>query len=241
MLWQPYHNKLKDIARGNLVRLFYLNEKSGTSAQDHSPNKDSGTYSGVTLSANKQPNGMNAPSFDGVNDSIDVNVSDQLNTDWIFPCDKGTILVWWKVAGAGTWTDGTDRRIFQFRWDANQTVYLGKRSNNNSLVFRVETNNILYNAIYTYPGAGSTDWNCSVLRWENDLGATAYNEHILNNTSVAKITSSRATLNDVGTLQCQIGSNFIDANNYWSGNIGVFAFWQGVALSDEVIGRISKI
>ena len=80
MFWKPYADKIRLVKPNDLIRLFYLDERSGSSAKDHSSNARTGTYSGPTLMNALQPSGKNAALFDGINDYIDI-ISD-LNTDW---------------------------------------------------------------------------------------------------------------------------------------------------------------
>jgi hypothetical protein len=117
-----------------LAPMFYwkLDELSGTTAINYGTKgtAGNGTYSGPTLAQEAAPGGGLAPSFDGVNDRVDIHTATLASEFNPLLC---TVLIWFKHA-ADTWIDGEDRTFIQLAVDANNCVGLWKALTNNTLI-----------------------------------------------------------------------------------------------------------
>lgn len=109
--------RIMSVASTNLIGLWPLNEVSGTTVQciNNSALSVAGGYTGVTL-GQPGPFGLVAPLFDGLNDFANI-FSAALAA--LFNKDEGSFLIFSKVANAGVWTDGVNRRHFILYADAN--------------------------------------------------------------------------------------------------------------------------
>ena len=101
----------------------------------------------------------NAYSFDGTNDVVNIYSSD-LNS--AFNPNEGTALVWFKVSGAGVWTDGLQRFLIRLSDGVANTVLIEKYSTNNTIRSQYLANGTVVTADATYSGTG---WTQVVLTW----------------------------------------------------------------------------
>ncbi|GJQ51265.1 MAG TPA: LamG domain-containing protein [Aggregatilineales bacterium] len=93
-----YSQKVLDMSPDSLIAYWALTETSGTTALDTSGNGNNGTYTGVVLNGLIGPDGLPAPTFDGLNDSISVPHSTALN-----PASGITISAWINAQEATYW------------------------------------------------------------------------------------------------------------------------------------------
>jgi hypothetical protein len=125
-----YMDKVLSTQSGNLIGYWPMNEPSGTTAIDYSAEANNGAYTGVTLGQIGIGDGLTSTYFDGSDDLNDV-YSSALNSD--FDGGEGSLATWLKVNSASVWTDATNREAIFFYVDANNIIYLRKRSTNNVL------------------------------------------------------------------------------------------------------------
>ncbi len=128
-------NRLSDLILetygDDLIRLWPLDERSGTSARDLSVNKSTGTYSGVVLRADTIQNGDHALTHDGVNDYVDIETD--LHADMNF--DEHTIGIFTKTA---SWTSGTQDYLIRINETGGSggEIRIYRPSVNNQMNFR---------------------------------------------------------------------------------------------------------
>lgn len=124
-IWSGGYAK-KVLATGPIA-YWPLDESAGTVARCLVNTAQNGTYTGVTL-ADDSTNGVTgapAPFFDGANDYVDVRTA-TLEAAWNAGGAQWTIMSWFRVANAGVWTDGADRKMYTFRDSAADMVTLSK-------------------------------------------------------------------------------------------------------------------
>lgn len=232
MIWQPYKDKVRLIQPDNLVRLFHLDERSGSSAKDYSPNARTGTYIGPSLLDDIQPCGLNTAYWDGVNDEY-VNILSNLETD--FPVGnrtQGTVLMW-----------------LQTNWDEaikKNAIHLISGTGD-QIVFWVDPSGGLIH-LWSYIGGvdqeitcsvSGTGWHSFVMTWATNLGGGDYVEGWCDGVSQGTDTGARS--NWAGTLvRATLGIDQNLLTDEWSGHIGVTGIWDTV-LSDDEIKQISRI
>lgn len=127
---QPsYLSAVQGVDPTHLVAIWQLSETAGTTAADSSGNAHDGTYSGPTLNAVTFSDGSPAPSFDGINDYVNIYSSGLASA---FNKDEGTVFVWAKTSA---WTDATIRYLTHFSADTSNRVRIFKTATNNQLNF----------------------------------------------------------------------------------------------------------
>ena len=115
----------------NPIIYFPMNETAGLTAVNLGTlgTAANGTYTGVTLNNAVGPDGTNgAPFFDGANDYLDFFSA---AFDAAFSGATGTAMVWFRVANAGVWTDGSTRLQMSIFDDALNYYDLRKLNANN--------------------------------------------------------------------------------------------------------------
>jgi len=128
-----YSRKVRNIAPANLIAYWPLWEASGSVANDISGNARHGSYTGVTLGEAGIGDGRTSPYFDGANDYADMFSASLASARSGAEC---SVLMWAKVANAGTWTDGESRYTFQWSLDLDNYIRMYKSSANGRISFR---------------------------------------------------------------------------------------------------------
>lgn len=191
-----------------------LDETNGTIAIDQTGNGRHGTISGVTLNATTFLDGSPAPSFDGINDWINiysVSLRDALNSS------AGA----WQIWAITNWGEAANRSLFAMR-------------NTSPSVFGILKSSLGANTLrYTggVPATGvilsSSSWRHIVLTW--DASANAARVYLDNALLIASTYSAFAA----NINQMTIGSRD-NAAEFWSGNLSNSAIWNRVLTADEI-------
>lgn len=155
--------------------LFYwkFDETSGTTAADSSGSGCDAVYGGVTLNGATGPDGKPAPSFDGVNDYINLYSA---NYSAAFPWVRGTVMFWFKVSGAGVWTDGATRYLGMFRLNGSSNqVQITKLTTAGTVrtVYEATGSGTKFRDV----GVSSTGWVHYAFTWDadTDVGVPYFN------------------------------------------------------------------
>jgi len=195
-------------------------ETSGTAANCLVNPAQNGTYTGVALASdNTGPFGTPAPFYDGANDYLDV-LSAALQAAWDAGGAEWSIMTWWKVANAGVWTDGLDRKIYNLYMDADNNVTSGRTAANGTMQHRWEASTVVHTRVSS--GLSLTGWNCSLatrsegadeLRWYRN-GAWLETDTVIGNWASAAPWSKFV-----------IGATSIVPAQPWHGWLGPVAFW----------------
>jgi len=149
-----------------LIAYWQMDETSGSTAGDSSPQGHDGIYSGVTLANMPLPGkiGGSGPRFDGANDYVSVYSA---GFDSAFDGQVGSAMVWAKVYDASVWTDGVYRHCFNFFVDASNRVHIRKSggAGNNQMEVWYKAAGV-QETIYA-TSLTSTDWVHYAVTWSN--------------------------------------------------------------------------
>lgn len=205
----------------NPIAYWPLTETSGTTAVCQVNALQNGTYQrDVSLmgTAAGPVAGQTAPVFDAANDWIDIYTATLAAA---FSGAAGTLMAWFKVSGAGVWTDGTLRYAVDALVDANNRLYIIKSNINNSMIGLYEANNIIETAAVA---TTSTAWQCMVMTWSKAAEQVIYYldgsdfETDINLGVWAGALSASFTA--IGAQRGDIG------NSLWSGQLAHVALWS---------------
>lgn len=207
-------------------------EKGGTVSYDMvtHPNGGArnGAYTGVTLAQAGIGDGRTSALFDGANDFDNIYTA-SLNTAWNRA--EMTVQAWVRVANAGVWTDGTERRVLTMLVDGDNLVQLRRTAVNDQFNWRARGGgNDKSLGDIALP---TTDWfSVHITRSEAADTFIAYRNGI----------QIGATLNAVGVMAgnlnvnvTNIGSNSVVPTNPWDGYIAHCAIWPRAFTPAEVL------
>jgi hypothetical protein len=167
---------------------------------------------GVTLGATSNGHFANAYTFDGSNDFVNIYSTD-LNS--ALNPSEGTLLVWAKVSGSSTWSDGSSRYIVTLGDGSTNVIRLAKNNSSNSLYANYSAGGTnLSNAAITY---SSTGWFQFAITWSKS------NDQVkiyLNGAQVGSTLTGLGTWNNnLSSTANTIGAQTTSGTNPWSGSI----------------------
>lgn len=157
---KPYYRRILAL---NPVAYWPLNEASGSTMTDIR-NGYNGTYTNVTLGQPGIGDGLTAASFNGSSSYAQITGANLTALAAAFNKDEFTVMAWLRVANAGVWSDGIQRRIVYFGFstdEANNHFYLRKNTTANQV--RGGRAGATHRAI-DYTTAGPTGWFHLALR-----------------------------------------------------------------------------
>ena len=196
-----YASRIKSLFGSSLIGYWKMDETSGETAVDSSPQGNNGAYTGVTLANTAMPAaiGGSAPYFDGANDSLNVQ-SAGFASDFIGT--TGSVILFAKMFNAGVWTDGTLRVLFTFLANNSNYVQIYKDSSSNQLNFRYKAGNI--NEDVAHGSFSPTTWFVPAITWDKTAdGMKAY----INGSQVG------TTQTIAGTFTGSLTSSVLGANS----------------------------
>lgn len=172
--------------------------------------------------------GTSAYSFDGTNDTVNVNSSD-FNS--IFNPNMGTIVAWAKVSDSSVWTDGVFRYITYFGADGNNRILIQKASSNNALrvYYIAGGNSKQMDTTYS-----STGWFQIALSWDKTSDQL---KMYLNGVQTGGTTGLGSFSGNLASTTTTIGAANTTGNNSWSGLINDVKLY-GRALTTEEISSL---
>jgi len=223
-----YKDIVMNTNRANLARFYPLQETSGSTAYDFSKNNHNGSISGATLAQYRGPDGSPAIGFDGINDNIDCD--SDAGTDF-GQYSVGSIMIWWKVSGAGVWSDSTIRAMTQIAGSADDYVRLRKTATDDELQITGEFTNDNDSDLET--DYADTDWHCTIVTWDVSGGTKelkVYHDNTLENT--LSYTNDWDSGEPVDQLK--IGSNRVGGGQYWSGALWCAGYWTSELTTAEI-------
>ncbi len=224
-----YWQRMRDAQPANLIGLWRLNESSGTNADDSSSENHDGTYAGVTLAALLGPDGENAPSFDGINDEVELGAS---GVGAAFDGAECTLVVWIKVTDASVWTDGARHVGIMIYVNGFNLMRIRSETVNGLVSWRREGSNSASNV--SKSGVSDTGWICvgmtvsesadELKGWWNGVqeGSTQ--------------TGLGTWVGTPGTIR--IGSSGSGA--FWDGSVALVGLWDA-ALSDAKMLSLGSV
>jgi hypothetical protein len=227
----PYDQRVLAL---NPIAYWKLDDTSGSQATDYSGNGYHGAYSGATLAGDTFLNGDAAPSFDGVNDFVNVYSAGFAGA---FDGNEGTVVAWAKVANAGTWADGVLRFVSYFRADGGSSqIQISKFPASDLLFIERLPSGI---PAYAFFNTSSTDFIPIAITWSKLLDETRH---------FASGSQQGATSTGIGTWSESLEPNFAMLGAYRS-DVGN-ASWHGAiahvsvfdyALSPAQVADISQV
>lgn len=216
------------------IAYWKLDETSGSTAFDSSGNGFDGTYSGVTLAAATGPDGAPAPSFDGVNDYVNVYSAGLASA---FNPAEGTIVAWARVASSAIWTDGAVRRVINLETNTNNRLHITRTTANGQMQFFYRTNTSFTQSVslaglspVTYMHYGQT-WSSSANEFKAYYGGSQTGSTQSGLSTWAGSLSSTAT---------NIGIQFTSGTSPWHGSIAHVALFD-YALSPAQIATLATV
>lgn len=225
---ETYADRVEDYGP---IAYWPLWEAAGTTAVCQVNVAQNGTYSSDVSTwpvGTGIGDGNSAPAFDGANDFIDVYSNTFRDAVTETQC---TVVGWARVSGAGVWTDGQFRCMFDFRVDGNNAIGFRKDNANDQMLF------------YYFAGAAfrsktinpysNTNWFHFACVGD-DAGS---NELTLFLDGVEQVPSVINTGAWVGAFQpttTTIGSYQTTPQREWSGQLAHLAWFNG-RLSDATI------
>lgn len=216
------------VQNANLIALWPGDELSGTAADNaQGTAARDGTFSGVTLNSSTGPFGGPTGLWDGVDDFLNV-YSASLNT--AFSGAAGTMQVWFKVSGAGVWTDATLRGVFTIQVNSSNRARIVRSATNNRIAFFYSaggTNEIIN--VDTF--SGNVAWNHAVITW------SAASDRVRGYINGAQVGTDQTVLGvwagALNTLQCNVGATAATTERF-SGYCALPALWSIELTAAEV-------
>lgn len=220
----------------NPIAYWPLAEASGTVMTDESGNGRNGAYraSGEPLLGQTGiGDGRTAALFDGTNDYANAFSA---STQAAFNGPEGTIALWFKAGGAGVWTDATDRRLAQFRVDANNRAYLQRSTTNNVITANYIAGGTAKAVNFTT--AAPTTWQHFAMTWSKTADQMiAY----VNGVQVGAIQTGLGTwAGSLATTLTVLGASDTSGSNPWSGSEAHTAVWA-LALSAAQVAILAVV
>lgn len=220
-LWTPqYYQKVLAL---DPVAYWMLDEKSGTVAYDLVSGRvagaQNGAYTGVTLGQPGIGDGRTGPFYDGTNDYTNAYSAALAAA---FNGAEGTVMIWSRVANAGAWTDGNERRHLTLLADGNNYILVRKAVANNTLQWFYNAGAVFKG--FTVGGYATTDFFQTAITWS----ATADEVSVYYNGALAA-----ATLNGLGVwagalnaIFTVIGAADLVPTSSWNGGLAHCAVWD---------------
>ncbi len=145
--------------------------------------------------------------------------------------DQGTAIVWARVANAGVWTDGANRRLIKIGVDdATNRLYIRKGDVNGRMQFVYEAGNVVESviddtntAVGFVPYAGTWSARDDAMRFFINGIQTGLTQTILG-TWVGDLSNTRAVIGSVSAVPGEV----------WSGSIAPAALWSEALSPDEI-------
>lgn len=225
-----------DILLGlNPIAYWKLDETAGGTAADSSGNGHSGSYSGVTLNGATWVDGSPAPSFDGVNDFVNI-YSAGLNS--AYTANEVTWFAWIQVNSVGNWTDTTINKVIKFA-TANGDGAIDTTGFSNTLRFTRST----------YPGGSLQTFNYTGTGAPTTFVPVALTQSLSANELKGYLSGSQVGATQTGltswggsllSTQTLIGASATSGAQPWHGSIAHVAVFD-YALSASQIALISSV
>jgi hypothetical protein len=153
-----YWERIKNTRPANLIGLWRLNETSGTTVADSSGHDHDGQATGVTWAGETGPDGADAPTFDGVNDFVNLYSAGLAAA---FNGGELTFTAWVKVRESSVWTDGSTDWLTDFRVGADDSLWV-RKTGIGVIEARYEAGGTV--VLAESAAQSATDWLCVAVR-----------------------------------------------------------------------------
>lgn len=233
-----YTEKVKRVRGGSsLIAYWPMNERSGTTALDHSTNGYNGTTSSVGVADWYQigPDGGHCYYFNGTSSYLNVYAAQPKQ-----PTTIGTAMIW--IAAQKNYLDSTTTgRILTLAVDADNIIHIEKTSTANTFDLSYEaatTQDKVSPTIYAQDGNQWPEWHQLVLTWT--AAGDAVKVYVDGAQSGTTQTSLGTWVGDMASTLMVIGADNTTVTSVWSGWLAHCALWS-VVLSDAEIADLAKI
>lgn len=200
-----------------------MTETAGTIAIDATGNGHHATYSGVTLNGTTFSNGNPAPTFDGVNDFVNLYAA----INGTFSGSEGTIAGWAK-ADATIWSDGANNRVVNIQ--ATSALWISSISGGSNLYAQY----VSASANTSNPGTDWFHWAISYSATGSSVGIYINGAPIYTSSTVPTWTGALASSTNV------LGASNTSGSAAWLGSIAHVAMWTS-ALNDTQIADLAVV
>jgi len=209
----------------HLLGYWQLNETGGTAATDSSGHSRDGSYSGPTLNGTTFTDGSPAPTFDGVNDFVNLYSTSLAS---VFNWNQGTLSIWIKP-DATFLASATSGEITVFS-DAgfSNVIQVFKSGSANTFFFRRMEAGTAHTVTVTN---SSSAWAHYVFTWNVTSNAiTAF----INGSSVGTPTTAGSITATLGSSRAALGSVSTSGTIPWKGALAQAALWDTVLTGSEI-------
>lgn len=217
-----YTYNLIQLAPSSLVAYWPLADTSGTTANDESGNARHGTYNGPALGSPGIGDGRTSPSFDAVNDYVNV-----INAGPHFPASTGTFVIWARAADASVWTDGVSSRLFRFITGTGSNFYVQEGATNNLLALT-----FLGKTVSTSQPSLGTNWFQLAVSW-NIPGDTM--KFFVNGVQAGS-TQTGLTAWSGSVTTAVLGASTTAGASPWYGSLAHTALWNTTLSDAQILG-----
>jgi hypothetical protein len=155
-----YSQKVLNVFGSSLIAYLPRGEAAGTTATDAGPNGYNGADTNVTLGQAGIGDGRTAPSYNG---STSFTNWFSAGLQGAFNGAEGTLLLWFKVASSGVWTDGVNRRLITLQVNASNRILLERAAANGQLDWTYSAGGTAKGRSKT--GLSATGWICIAETW----------------------------------------------------------------------------
>ena len=227
-----YQQKVIGIDYTNLIGFWDLGELTGTTANDYSSRSNNGSFSGVTLDSANAIDGKRTPSFDGINDFVNIYTGGFASD---FNGAEGAVMVWIKVANVGVWTDGTTDYIFNARVNNSNYIRITKMSLNSTLIMSYVAGGTAQSK--TQNAFSYTGWLSIGISW------SATNDEVkfyVNNYLIDTQTGLGTWSGSLGATTSVFGAFNIFGSIPWNGYLSSCAIWKDV-LTESQMFEVSRV
>lgn len=194
-----------------------MTETAGTIAIDATGNGHHATYSGVTLNGTTFSNGNPAPTFDGVNDFVNLYAA----INGTFSGSEGTIAGWAK-ADATVWSDGANNRVVNIQ--ATSALWISSISGGSNLYAQY----VSASANTSNPGTDWFHWAISYSATGSSVGIYINGAPIYTSSTVPTWTGALASSTNV------LGASNTSGSAAWLGSIAHVAMWTSALNGTQI-------
>lgn len=169
--------------------------------------------------------GLTAAFFDSAPRWVDVSGASLAAA---FDGNIGSLIVWFRVANAGVWTDGAWRRLLSLYVDANNVLEVYRRGTDGDVSVSHTGDGTTRTVTHTFADF-PTGWQCLAATW--DTAATELRLYVNG-------AASSAWTWTMGTWTGSLNQAFLGAQTNggfrWFGSLAHVALWQRVLTAGEI-------
>jgi len=189
-----------------------------------------GAYTGVVLGQPGIGDGNTCPLFDGAADYVDVSSAALIAA---FDGAEGTLLLPFKVSGAGVWTDSTVRYLLNLAVDANNFVRIYRTATNYQLKCEYGAGGVTRTITLAFD---TTDWVFLTLSWS--ASADEFSVYV-DGDLIATLDTLGVWAGNLAT--CVIGAQDAVGTASWSGYIQHVPIWDDGSLGVSIAADLGVL